>query len=415
MSGKIAIIGSGPSGCYLAQALVKLCPDAEITIIDKLCTPYGLIRYGVAADHQGTKAVTRQFARLFEKQGVSFIGNLEIGTDMTLTELRECMDVVVLATGLYADRHFDVTGAELQGIYGAGEITRFWNAHPDSENFKPEFGETVTVLGNGNVALDIIRLLAKSEADFDGSDFNTAHINNGIQTIHVVGRSPLEQAKFDAVMVRELRGISGLECKLADDDTLTVEDGNQVSEALNELFSTELGNPAKQVIFHSGWQVEEFTGDNGRLSSVVLRSAKSQARKTIPCDCVITAIGFEDKSMFTRDTLLQNAQNSESGMVESGLFVAGWFKRGPTGTIPENRTDSQQVAEGISEWMKSNTGKKPGRSAITSRFASKVTSYEDWLTINDIELRFAAENRCRQKIATRSAMMAAIEQQKEPA
>ncbi|MEM8794809.1 MAG: FAD-dependent oxidoreductase, partial [Pseudomonadota bacterium] len=183
MNAKVAIVGSGPSGCYVAQALVKALPNAELTVIDRLCVPFGLIRYGVAPDHQGTKAVSRQFARLFEKQGVAFVGNVELGRDLSLEALRDAMDVVVLATGLYGDRTFEVPGKDLSGIYGSGAVTRYWNGHPDSEGMKPEFGKRVVILGNGNVAIDVLRLLAKSPVEFDGSDIEPEFVDDGVETI----------------------------------------------------------------------------------------------------------------------------------------------------------------------------------------------------------------------------------------
>ena len=412
MSHKIAIVGAGPSGCYTAQSLAKMLPDAEITIIDCLLTPYGLVRYGVAPDHQGTKAVSRQFSRLFEKQGVHYVGNLKIGRDLSLERLRDIMDVVVLATGLHADRKFDIEGSELGHIYGSGEVTRYWNAHPDSEGFKPNFGDTVAILGNGNVAVDLIRMLAKSEAEFDGSDFNPALVNDSVKTVHVIGRSPLENAKFDPAMIRELGAIEGLSCKLAEGEKLNVTEDNQISVALHELVSKTKTDTTKSLIFHAGWQVEKFNSNSGNVSSITLKNARSVSKKDISCSAVITAIGFDHSGELDREDLLSNAEAINEGMIEPGLFAAGWFKRGPSGTIPQNRQDSQQVAGKIRDWLQTVTSNKVGRSAIMDQFGEDITSYEDWLTIDEIETRFAASNRCRQKIISRDVMMDAIEQQR---
>ena len=214
MTSKIAIVGAGPSGCFVAQSLGKACPDAEITIVDRLPVPYGLVRYGVAPDHQGTKAVIRQFARLFEKQGVTFTGNLCVGdddsADLSFAELRGMFDAVVLATGLSEDRRLGLVGEEARGVYGSGAVTRFWNDHPSDQALAPEFGNRVVVVGNGNVALDVVRLLAKGTDDFNGSDFDPARVVTSVTDIHIVGRSPAHGAKFDAVMVKELAKICSL-------------------------------------------------------------------------------------------------------------------------------------------------------------------------------------------------------------
>ena len=157
----VVVVGSGPSGCYTAQFLRKQWPAADITVLDRLPVPFGLVRYGVAPDHQGTKAVDRQFDRLFTRDGVRFVGNVEVGGPVTVDQLRAAFDVVVLATGVSGDRPLGVPGAELAGVHGAGRLTRLLNDHPDEQHPVAPLGPRVVVVGNGNVALDVVRLLAK--------------------------------------------------------------------------------------------------------------------------------------------------------------------------------------------------------------------------------------------------------------
>ena len=161
MSGKVAIVGAGPSGCYLAQALLKAAPELEVDLIDALPVPYGLVRYGVAADHQGTKAVARQFARVFERQGAQFWGNVALGREVTLEALQGAYDAVVLAAGLAGDRRLGVPGDDLPGVHGAGRLTRALYEHPEAEAL-PALGAHPLIVGNGNVAIDLLRLLAKA-------------------------------------------------------------------------------------------------------------------------------------------------------------------------------------------------------------------------------------------------------------
>lgn len=406
MSAKVAIVGAGPSGCYLAQALLKHCPDAEVTIIDRLPVPYGLVRYGVAPDHQGTKIVTRQFARLFERQGVEFIGNIELGKDFELSELKETMDVTVLSTGLYRDNQFDVPGNDVAGIYGSGEITRFWNGHPDSEGFSPQFGKTVAILGNGNVAVDLVRLLIKGEEGFEGSDFDPGHVNNGVNEIHVIGRSPLENAKFDPVMIKELGGVKTVSFELAAGDTLSDEENPKVA-ALSSILDAKPDAPAKKVVFHSAWQLDSFEGENGQLKGLALHKAGGTEKKAIACDSAITAIGFGSQGRIDRASLIGAAEDIDAGVLGDGVFAAGWFKRGPTGTIPENRADSQRVAKHIAAFISSLSGDKPGKAALLRRFAGKATNYKDWQAIDAAEQAAAIKGRCRAKLTTYDALIRA--------
>lgn len=204
----IAIVGSGPSGCYVAQALRKQFPESEISMYDRMPVPYGLVRYGVAPDHVGTKSIAHQFERLFTRESVSFIGNIEIGRDITLDELRNAYDVVVLASGLCGDRDLGILGENLHGVYRAGSITRLFNDHPDEQSNSYQLGQRSVIVGNGNVAIDVLRLISKSSESFAGSEVSDQSLQricrDHLIRIDIVGRSPLSDAKFDIVMLKEL-------------------------------------------------------------------------------------------------------------------------------------------------------------------------------------------------------------------
>ena len=159
----IAIVGAGPSGCYVADALGRKLPGARIDVFDRLPTPFGLVRGGVAPDHQGTKNIARQFERILGKEGVRFLGNIAIGRDLAYAELKEAYDVLVIATGALQDRRLGIPGEDLDAVYGSGRFVAWYNGIPDGRDLDPRLdGKSLAIVGNGNVALDIARLLAKT-------------------------------------------------------------------------------------------------------------------------------------------------------------------------------------------------------------------------------------------------------------
>lgn len=399
----IAIVGAGPSGCYTAQALLKALPDAQVDILDRLPVPYGLVRYGVAPDHQGTKAVTRQFERLFERQGVGFFGHVELGRDIALDELRGLYDAVVLATGLSADRRLGIPGEDLAGVIGAGRVTRAWNDHPDAA--PPALGRRVVIMGNGNVAMDLVRILAKEPGEFEGSDLspgNAAALEAaGVDSIEVIGRAPAGHAKFDPVMVRELGKLTGARIRVMG-DTSGIGGEGKLAEALAAVDGHAPAGARREVTFRFGWTPRRLTGGTGVEAAHFTASDGSGAELVLDCDTFVTAIGFEAADA-GRDTLLAAA--SEDGRLAPGLYAAGWFRRGPRGTIPENRADAQAVAARIAADLGAGSGvHKPGRAALTARLPGAV-DYAGWQRIDAAERAGCPEGRCRQKIATIGRML----------
>src|SRR5271166_891215 len=204
----IAIIGSGPAGCYLADHLLRLLPDASIDVLERRPTPFGLIRYGVAPDHQGTKAVTRVLDRVLSRDRVSFFGNVEVGGDVRLAELAAMYDAVVLATGASRDRRLGVPGEDLPGVMGSGSFVGWYNGHPESPAPSIANVRSAVIIGNGNVAIDVARILGKSQAELIGSDLSTEAMSwlraQPIETIHIVGRRSAADARFSEHELAEL-------------------------------------------------------------------------------------------------------------------------------------------------------------------------------------------------------------------
>ena len=411
----IAIVGSGPSGCYMAQALRKAWAQAPIAIFERLPVPYGLARYGVAPDHPGTKAVTRQFERLFERENIQFFGNIEIGRDLSLDELRAAYDIVVLATGLSGDRRLGIEGDQLPGVLGAGRLTRLFNDHPDECDQAPQLGKRIIIVGNGNVSIDLLRLLTKTSAEFAGSDISEETLallqSSDVHEIDIVGRSPAAEAKCDTAMLRELGKLSRVNFSLAADSTLgtAADTGGQARlDALRDLVSkSPYCSESIQVRFHFGWVPQTVLGTN-TAAGLTLQAADGSGRHLeLSADTIITAIGFEEHSEqpLQRAALSSTETNLAQGLLSQGLYCAGWFRRGPRGTIPDNRSDARLVAEEIIATVESGAlhCTKDG----LSQLPAKLSDYSSWQKIDHLEQQQASEHRTRRKLRSRAEMLKA--------
>lgn len=401
---RIAIVGSGPSGCFSAQALRRTFPASPIEVFDELPTPYGLVRYGVAADHQGTKAVARQFDRLFSAEEVRFRGNVRLGTDVALRELEDAYDIVVLATGLHADAPLTVPGAEpgsqLSRVRGAGEVTRFLNGYPDAAEPEP-LGERVVIVGHGNVAMDLARIIARDAAGFAGSDIDDAahrRFTERVQTIHLLGRSGAPEAKFDPVMVRELAGLPGVAHRVHGAGELPSDGRDARVDAVRELTGSEVADPRVTIEWWFGAAPVAITGVDA-VTAVEVRCADGDER--LPADDVITAIGFTGEADASRE--LQPGAHPD-GRIAAGLYTAGWLRRGPRGTIPDQRTDARELAQKIVADLQSGavTTTAPGLPPLATEIG-----FEGWRRIDLRERLTAAPGRERTKLATRAAQLEA--------
>lgn len=412
---RIAIVGSGPSGCYLAQALLRAYPGAEITIFDRLPSPFGLIRYGVAADHQHTKAITRQFERLFMAPNVRFAGGVSVGTDVSLEAIRAQYDIVALATGLTHDRTLDIPGAKLPEVFGAGAITRTLNAHPNERPELPSFGADVVLVGGGNVALDVLRFLVKDRSgyvDSDVSDHALDHyLSRPAERVSVLVRSTAAEMKADAQMLRELAELPrtryrvagslaaqvGVQAAVGEAQTVAQDRARDARlDALAALTSPERQpHPGPEVTFHFDTVPLEVKGVT-RVEAVAI----STSDIPVPASAVITAIGF------VRST---ESIPPESAPPEPGLYRTGWAKRGARGAIPENRSCAKDVAaEIVADLARGAIAVDPvrrGFDGLPEQLAHTSVSYAQWVALDEHERRQAPKGRVRQKIADLAHML----------
>lgn len=411
---QIAIIGSGPSGCYLAASLLRTLPQARITIFDRLVSPYGLIRYGVAADHQHTKAITRQFERLFHDGTVRFAGNVDIGRDVPLDTITQQFDVTVLATGLASDLRLGVPGSDLPGVFGAGSLTRVLNSHPGEAPELPELGSDVVVIGAGNVALDALRFLVKGAGDYQGSDIAehalTRYLEAPAERVTLISRSGAAESKGDPQMLKEFVALP--RARYSTPDALDVGDGGDRAAAARVAAIADLTGadreamPGPDVCLRFGVTPLRVLGDD-RVTG--LECAQGDEVFVIPATSIITAIGF---GATDGEFVAAHAYTAltEPGRLAPGLYRTGWAKRGPRGAIPENRACAKQVADEIVADLGSGTitvdAAKLGFAALPDAVAAHAVSYEEWLVLEAHEREIAPEHRVRTKLHRHDRMTA---------
>lgn len=402
----VAIIGSGPAGCYLADQLLRILPEASIDVLERLPVPFGLIRYGVAPDHQGTKSLARVFDRVLSREQVNFFGNVEVGRDVQLDELMSFYDAVVLATGAEHDRKLGIPGQELPGVVGSGAFTHWYNSHPESQTLSVQGVRSVVVIGNGNVAIDVVRILAKGSAEFAGSDLApevTAWLETQpMETIHIVGRRGPADARFTEHELAELGTLQRARPVVM--DPASVVGDSAVLETLR-CFAADTRTAPVTINFHFNLTPAAFLGEV-RLSAVQFRSRHGGVIE-LPAQLAVTCIGYE--SVACGEALPVNGSfPNKVGEIKERLYVVGWAKRGPSGTIPTNRTEAQQVAQKIAAELKDShrLGGAALRQLLDERQVRWV-DYPAWRRIDVAERARARDGRCREKLATASAMLEA--------
>jgi len=430
----IGIVGAGPSGCYVADALGRKLPGARIDIFDRLPTPFGLVRGGVAPDHQGTKNIARQFERTLGKDGVRFLGNIAIGRDISYVELKAAYDVLVIAIGALADRRLGIPGETLAAVYGSGQFVAWYNGIPDGRDLDPRLdGKSVAIIGNGNVALDIARLLGKTPGELATSDLcahaRAAFETAGIEDIWLIGRRGPLEASFTTAELAEFGELSRVATlvdaaqlphavpeELGDDQRKLAEKNLDVLRAYAAR-GEQNGRPLRiHFLFHAA--PVAIRGE-GRACELVLARTRSEHGMaipgsetfTIPADTVISAIGYRSTPFpgLPFDTARGTVAHA-GGRVEPGVYTAGWCKRGPQGVVPANRADSLAVADLIlADLAAGEASGKPGGALIDSLLAGRgahPVDFAGWQKINAVEVA-AGQGRPREKLTRIEDLLAA--------
>jgi NADPH-dependent glutamate synthase beta subunit-like oxidoreductase len=428
----IAIIGSGPAGYYTAEAIQKkFGDDARVDILDRLPVPFGLIRTGVAPDHQSIKAVSRRYEAVNLSDTVRFVGNVMVGRDVSIAELQGIYDAVVLATGAPDDRTLSIPGSDLPGVIGSAAFVGWYNGHPDFAALTPPLGGPgAVVVGNGNVALDVTRILAKSRAEFAGSDIVNHAIgaldHAGIKRITVLGRRGPHQI---AMTPKELGELAHLEratpsVDLTDfppiGDDAVLEPGMRKSVTHLRNFSTLPGPPkpiaiefdffAMPVAIEGDGKVERLRVERTELDSD-LRSVGTGQFYTLPCSLIVACIGYQTPPI--EGVPYEHGRGrfaNVDGRILPGLYCVGWARRGPSGTIGTNKPDGQIVADAIGEDMEQSSGKtgRAGLELLLNQRRVEIVTFRDWQKIEAAEVARAREGAPREKFVAVADMLAAI-------
>jgi NADPH-dependent glutamate synthase beta subunit-like oxidoreductase len=422
----IAIVGSGPAGYYTAEAAQKAFgEDVRVDIIDRLPVPYGLIRSGVAPDHQSIKAVYRRYETVNLSDTVRFVGNVMVGRDVTIFELQSMYDAVVLATGAPNDRTLEIPGADLPGVVGSAAFVGWYNGHPDHADLSPG----AAVIGNGNVALDVTRILAKTRAEFAGSDI-AAHAlsaldGSGIVRISVLGRrgphqiamTPKESGELGH-LERAQPFVDASDLPPVEDDAL-LEPGMRKSVThLRDFAGTAAASKPVAIDFDFFAMPVAIEG-NGRAERVIvertkldadLRSVGTGETYTIPATLVVACIGYQTPPIdgVPYEHGRGRFANNE-GRILPGLYCVGWAKRGPSGTIGTNRPDGYAVVDLIAEDIGGGTA-KAGRPALDALLESRnvdLVTFRDWQKIEAAEIARARDGAPREKFTTVDEMLEA--------
>ncbi|WP_265587219.1 FAD-dependent oxidoreductase [Sphingomicrobium arenosum] len=426
-----AIVGSGPAGFYTAEALAKAYgEEARIEIIDRLPVPYGLIRFGVAPDHQSIKKVAIRYDKVAEADNVRFIGNVSIGDAVTVAELRGLYDAVVMATGAPHDRALGIEGEDLPGVMGSAEFVGWYNGHPDHADHRPPLeGTHAVVIGAGNVALDVARILSKTLEELGGSDIvdhaYRALGQSQVRDITILARRGPHQV---AMTPKELGELGQLEiaCPIvdaadfppADEDAALEDRGLAKSVGLLRDYAALECDKDKAIRFDFYARPVRIEGD-GRAERVIVErthiDADGRARGTgeeyvLPASLVVSCIGYSSPPIEGVPYDHRGGRfANEGGVIEDGLYAVGWARRGPTGTIGTNRPDGYEVAASIEAAMPvGSDGGKAGGGGLDALLDSRdvlATGFSDWRRIEAAEEAAAREGAPREKMVSTSEML----------
>jgi ferredoxin--NADP+ reductase len=413
---KVAIVGAGPAGYFAAQALQNLANDNrvfEIDMIERLPTPWGLVRSGVAPDHPKIKTVSKVFEKIAANENFRLFANVEIGEEITVAQLQEKYDAVIIATGSSLGKKLGIPGEELRGSLSAAVFVPWYNAHPDFVDVDtPLDADTAVVIGAGNVAMDVARMLALEPSELDPTDTADHAIDafkkSSIRKVYISARRGPEHAAFTSPELRELPKLehTNVVMRKEDIEAAIVRAGSEPEKDVKSNLDAMLliaENPKREhkrtMEFLFQHTPKEILGTD-RVEGVVYTTPNGEI--TIKCGLVITAIGYQPEGITGIPYENGKVVNTD-GRVNGNLYVVGWAKRGPSGVIGTNKSDAAAVIELLVEDLMSpkNAGD------ISELLAHQVVVTQGhWQKINEAEVATGeAKGKPRVKSAERSELL----------
>ena len=399
---RVAIFGAGPAGIYAGNILAGAYENVTIDLFDSLPAPYGLIRYGVAPDHPRIKGIVNSLHEMLDSGKIRFFGNVEFGKDLTLDDIRNHYHAVIFATGAIKDAKLNIPGVDLDGSYGAADFVSWYDGHPDYPRTWPLEAKQVAVLGNGNVALDVARVLAKQANDMLSTDIPD-NVYQGLKAspvtdVHVFGRRGPADIKFTPIELRELGEVKDVDIVLYpedfpegwfNEDAEGVTNQHRVmARVLDSWLEREQTGAKRRLHLHFWHQPKEIIGENGKVSGMVF-DRKGEQRE-YPLQAIYRAIGYWGSALpeVPYDETKGVIRN-EGGRVLPGIYATGWIKRGPVGLIGHTKSDAMETIDNLVADVDTLIDPvAPALEQVLELLDSRGVEYTDWagwLRLNEFE------------------------------
>ena len=438
---RLAIVGAGPAGIYAADLLIKSeLRDFEVSIdlFDLLPAPYGLVRYGVAPDHPRIKGIIRALYEVLDRGDIRFFGNVKYGTDITLEDLKKHYNAVIFSTGAIKDADLNIPGIDLDGSYGAADFVNWYDAHPDVPRTWPLNAREIAVIGNGNVALDVARVLVKHPQDMLSTDI-PANVYEGLKSspvtdVHVFGRRGPAQVKFTPLELREATHIEGVDCIVYDEDFKydegsqeAIDSNNQTRVMVNTLEALRAepqntGAP-RRLHLHFFSAPVEVLGEDGKVAGIRIERTELDGRggvtstgefREIPVQAVYRAVGYfgSELDQIPYDAKYGVIPNDggrvlyADGKQIDGVYATGWIKRGPVGLIGHTKSDALETIGHVigdrAKWWSPENADESAVDALLNSRGVEFVGWPQWLLIDAQEKALGeAEGRERIKLVER--------------